>query len=393
MKGDSNLEESADKTYTFNAWDQLQTVIKGQQTTQFEYEMQGLRLYKSTGSVKTRYAYNNSGQVISEADATNQAVANYVWGPDQLLEKRDAASNKKYYYMYNGHGDVVQIIDENESVVNKYQYDEWGNILQQEEQVPNTFKYAGELQDAETGLYYLRARYYDPSAGRFISKDTYEGDVSNPLSQNLYTYVENAPLNNIDPTGNWCTYEKGNYSHPGGCNGGTRGEVFADVGTSKYLADSVSVNFGRNIVYNDVIQGKWYPKGSVHFSGDKTGLSDAVLGCWYDSQCAGFVSGAVTQAPAVYNEVKTGISKGWGYVMGLFSSSSASSASSASVKLLEQSIAKKDVILGAFENGKVTKQFLAETERVYGHKAFLEGSELGFVLLRTLRLVNMFLEA
>ncbi|MNK81799.1 tRNA(Glu)-specific nuclease WapA precursor [compost metagenome] len=105
--------------------------------------------------------------------------------------------------MYNGHGDVVQVIDENGTVVNKYQYDEWGNILQQEEKVPNSFKYAGELQDEETGLYYLRARYYDPSIGRFISKDTYEGDVSNPLSLNQYTYVTNNPLIYIDPTGQW----------------------------------------------------------------------------------------------------------------------------------------------------------------------------------------------
>ncbi|MNV50396.1 tRNA(Glu)-specific nuclease WapA precursor [compost metagenome] len=103
--------------------------------------------------------------------------------------------------MYNGHGDVVQVIDENGTVVNKYQYDEWGNILQQEEKVPNSFKYAGELQDEETGLYYLRARYYDPSVGRFISKDTYEGDVSNPLSLNLYSYTNNNPLGKIDPSG------------------------------------------------------------------------------------------------------------------------------------------------------------------------------------------------
>ncbi|MNK88223.1 tRNA(Glu)-specific nuclease WapA precursor [compost metagenome] len=199
-------------------------MTKGQQTTQFEYEMQGLRLYKATGSNKTRYAYNNDGLVISEANAANQAVANYVWGPDRLIEKRDASSNKKYYYMYNGHGDVVQIIDENGTVVNKYQYDEWGNILQQEEKVPNSFKYAGELQDEETGLYYLRARYYDPSIGRFISKDTYEGDVSNPLSQNQYTYVENAPLNNVDPTGNWCESADGKYAHPGGCDDGKTGK-------------------------------------------------------------------------------------------------------------------------------------------------------------------------
>ncbi|MNB99464.1 tRNA(Glu)-specific nuclease WapA precursor [compost metagenome] len=57
------------------------------------------------------------------------------------------------------------------------------------------------MYDAETGLYYLRARYYDPSIGRFINEDTYEGQVNNPLSLNLYTYVYNNPLIYNDPTG------------------------------------------------------------------------------------------------------------------------------------------------------------------------------------------------
>ena len=62
-------------------------------------------------------------------------------------------------------------------------------------------KYAGEYYDEESGLYYLRARYYDPSIGRFISMDSYEGDITNPLSLNLYTYVENDPLSYVDPSG------------------------------------------------------------------------------------------------------------------------------------------------------------------------------------------------
>nr|WP_269322567.1 RHS repeat-associated core domain-containing protein [Paenibacillus sp. FSL H7-0357] len=57
------------------------------------------------------------------------------------------------------------------------------------------------MYDAETGLYYLHARYYDPSIGWFINEDTVEGQIDNPLSQNLYTYVSNNPLIYTDPTG------------------------------------------------------------------------------------------------------------------------------------------------------------------------------------------------
>ncbi|OMD34714.1 hypothetical protein BSK56_33475, partial [Paenibacillus borealis] len=108
---------------------------------------------------------------------------------------------KDYYYLYNGHGDVVQIVNTSGTPVNTYSYDEWGNITSQTEGIQNSFKYAGEIYDAETGLYYLRARYYDPSIGRFLNEDTVEGQIDNPLSQNLYTYVSNNPLRYIDPSG------------------------------------------------------------------------------------------------------------------------------------------------------------------------------------------------
>ncbi|MDE6155922.1 MAG: RHS repeat-associated core domain-containing protein, partial [Eubacterium sp.] len=63
------------------------------------------------------------------------------------------------------------------------------------------YQYNAEYTDSSTGLQYLRARYYDSSQGRFTTKDTYLGTIPNPLSRNLYTYVENNPLNYIDPSG------------------------------------------------------------------------------------------------------------------------------------------------------------------------------------------------
>ncbi|MET3211345.1 UNVERIFIED_CONTAM: RHS repeat-associated protein [Paenibacillus sp. PvR008] len=67
--------------------------------------------------------------------------------------------------------------------------------------------YSGELRDDTTELQYLRARWYDPANGRFINEDTYEGDIKNPLSLNLYIYVSNNPLIYVDPTR--CTQEIG----------------------------------------------------------------------------------------------------------------------------------------------------------------------------------------
>ncbi|WP_347487982.1 RHS repeat-associated core domain-containing protein [Desulfoscipio sp. XC116] len=191
-----------DTDYTFNEWNQLTMVLAGTNSSAaFQYGPTGLRTKKVTMSETIRYHYNNAGQVVAESDASNNLTANYVWGPDRLLMKK-AADGNKYYYLYNGHGDVIQIADTAGNIVNNYSYDEWGNILSQVENISNSFKYAGEIYDPETGFYYLRARYYDPVTGRFINKDPYEGDISNPLTLNLYTYAYNNPMQYIDPSGN-----------------------------------------------------------------------------------------------------------------------------------------------------------------------------------------------
>jgi RHS repeat-associated protein len=197
---DEDRDAQATKKYTYDLMNRLRSVTVGTSTTTFDYSTDGLRYKKSSGSYVTQYRYNRNGEVIAEVDERDQTRANYVRG-DRVLAKNDSDDGRSYYYLYNGHGDVVQIIDTDGNIVNSYAYDEWGNITDEMEGISNSFKYAGEVLDEETGLYYLRARYYDPEVGRFINEDTYEGELTNPLSLNLYTYVENNPLIYFDPFG------------------------------------------------------------------------------------------------------------------------------------------------------------------------------------------------
>ena len=76
----------------------------------------------------------------------------------------------------------------------------------------NGYKYTGQKQVASIGLYYYGARYYDPSIGRFITEDSYPGEITNPQTQNLYIYVVNNPLRYIDPTGHkYVEHDGGGY--------------------------------------------------------------------------------------------------------------------------------------------------------------------------------------
>lgn len=366
-------------SFTFDLENKLTGVNQDTGTTTFDYLPGGLRYQKKTGVATVQYNYNSKGEIISESKSTGEKSI-YIRG-DRLLIKRDisTASPKDYYYLYNGHGDVVQIVDSSGVIVNIYTYDEWGNILSQTQGISNSFKYAGEIYDEETGLYYLRARYYDPSLGRFLNEDTYTGDINNPLSLNLYTYAENNPVIYADPTGNWCsaTVNGKYYSHPGECNGSGSGQ--------NYVKDSNAVNFGRQVYEAGKVVGQWYPQDSFYIKGDKTGISDAFIGCAYDSDCLNFVTfgleGVVVKAPKVVDVIETGAKKAWTWAKSIFAFSSAKGES---VQLLQKAAQTQDVIIGAFDGGKITKQFLMTADNISGHKDFLEGTERGFLLFKNI---------
>ena len=190
------------KTYTYNAANQLKTFTNNVGTTAaYSYYGDGLRATKTVNGQLTRYVYVN-GKVIDELDASGNSKARNIWGNELLYRQNSTAADAQGgYYFFNGHGDVVKVTDNSGNVLNSYDYDIWGNVTAKTETMNNPFKYTGEMQDDETGFIYLRARYYDPSIGRFINEDTYEGQIDNPLSLNRYTYVENNPLIYSDPTG------------------------------------------------------------------------------------------------------------------------------------------------------------------------------------------------
>ena len=122
----------------------------------------------------------------------------YTRGVELISQERDG---KKSYYVYDGHGSVRALADESGKVTDKYVYDAFGNLISSVGSTKNDFLFAGEQFDPVTGLYYLRARYMNPTVGTFISMDSYDGSIDDPVSLHKYLYANANPVSNSDPSG------------------------------------------------------------------------------------------------------------------------------------------------------------------------------------------------
>ncbi|SLK14730.1 MULTISPECIES: RHS repeat-associated core domain-containing protein [unclassified Paenibacillus] len=206
LESDREWNPPVPASYSYDARNQLTGATVNAQTVSYRYNGDGLMTERSTGGQTTRYYYDNRGLLVAEGTVGStgavQITVGYVYdATGKLTARQIAGANQLQSYVTNGHGDVTEVRDASGNVLNRYTYDIWGNPETTEETVPNVLRYAGEYWDEVTGLQYLRARWYDPSTARFINEDTVEGELTNPLSLHLYTYVENNPLIYVDSSG------------------------------------------------------------------------------------------------------------------------------------------------------------------------------------------------
>lgn len=141
-------------------------------------------------------------------------------GSDKLLFSYDASGNvvavnyngTYYYYVRNGQGDVVRLIDGSNNTVVEYAYDSWGKQLSCTGSLASTlgaqnpFRYRGYIYDPETALYYLQTRYYDPETARFINADIYVSTGQGVLGHNMYAYCGNNPVARVDDEGEFWNF-------------------------------------------------------------------------------------------------------------------------------------------------------------------------------------------
>ena len=183
-------------TYTWQNGRQLQKMQKAGVTAEFVYNADGLRVQKMVNGVATKYTLHGKN------------IVHMTSGADELHFFYDA-QNRPAVVVYNGvlyayvkslQGDVIALLDGTGNVVVSYVYDAWGAPIGKSGSMAETlgtvqpFRYRGYVFDEETGLYYLRSRYYNPGWGRFVNADAL-------IDQNLYSYCKNSPMQFHDPSG------------------------------------------------------------------------------------------------------------------------------------------------------------------------------------------------
>ena len=269
--------EGKTETNTYDGLNQLIGFTDGETTASYKYNADGLRTSKTVDGKTINHIWDGNKQIVVDMDDSDWYSAEvYVRGTNLLAKFSKQSGNVKtdyQYYTQNAHGDVVNLTDSTGAITKSYKYDAFGVEQNIDDADTNAFRYCGEYFDAETGTIYLRARYYNPTIGRFISRDSYAGEINDPLSLNFYTYCENNPIYGIDPNGhfklpNWAKVAIGAAATVAAVaiTGGAAAPILLSV------ASSVVIGAGTEAVSHRLSTGSWEGAGTAAAQGAVDGF-------------------------------------------------------------------------------------------------------------------------
>ena len=205
-------------TFTWESGRRLASVIVDGTELSFTYNDEGIRTSKTVGTVAHVYHLNGAQIVFEESDA---AVLVYLYdaegspiGMQYRREFDNVGVFEEYWFEKNLQGDIVAVYDGEGTKLISYTYDAWGNFTttyhngctESSAANLNPFRYRGYYYDADTGLYYLQSRYYDPVVGRFLNADIYISTGQGLLGYNMFAYCYNSPVCLADYTGEDAIY-------------------------------------------------------------------------------------------------------------------------------------------------------------------------------------------
>jgi RHS repeat-associated protein len=243
-----------------------------------QYDGDGNRVAETANGVTTRYLVddlNPTGYAQVMDELVNGTVQReYAYGlqrisQDQLISGTWTPS----FYGYDGMGSVRQLTNLNGAVTDTYSYDGFGNLLSSTGATPNNYLYRGEQYDHNLELYYLRARYYNPVTGRFLSRDPEDHSPLRPSQQvydaevqpidvrklHKYLYTSADPVNRIDPLGREDELEEAEVHLQSIAKRQLKVRTGGDVDA---IIDSIQKSFDRvDHVLDDIVRGKIDPFG------------------------------------------------------------------------------------------------------------------------------------
>jgi RHS repeat-associated protein len=204
--GRGNLTSISDTSgttmLTYNAADRLIGVNRPGVTISATYDVSGRRVQQTVNGTGTNYVWDEAsryGDVVLEHDNSGTLIARYVLGGAELLAQERAGTVS--YYLHDGQTSVRALANSAGTITDRYDYTAYGEEQSRSGTTVNPYTYASQQQNAETGLHYLRARWYDPSSGRFLSRDTFPLNYHDPVEHNRYGYARANPIRYIDPSG------------------------------------------------------------------------------------------------------------------------------------------------------------------------------------------------
>ncbi|NEQ99906.1 MAG: hypothetical protein F6K30_24940 [Cyanothece sp. SIO2G6] len=200
------------KTYQWNDENELVqaeiTDASGTQQVSYDYDANGVRVSQTVDGTKTQFLVDTNrsyAAVIEEYTAAEEPLVVYTYGDRYYAQGHDLIAQHRgedtHFYHADALGSTRILTDSDGAVTDSYMYDAYGKLISSLGDTENSYLYTGEQFDEALDEYYLRARYYDPDSGRFISRDPFEGLLSDPLSLAKYPYVHGNPVNATDPSG------------------------------------------------------------------------------------------------------------------------------------------------------------------------------------------------
>ena len=188
-------------SYTYGFENRLTAVNHGGGITTYQYDVDGIRVASQTGTDATHFIVDINrpyAQVLEERDGPGNLLVSYVYGNDLIRQRRNSGV---FYYHYDGHQSTRNLTDSEEVITDTSTYDAFGGVIAQEGETENSYLFSGEQYDKNVDQYYLRARYYDFTIGRFTSHDPLLGDQLYPIQQHRYLFANDNPVMFVDPSG------------------------------------------------------------------------------------------------------------------------------------------------------------------------------------------------